>query len=193
LRHEGRNGLSEITPYKQDGVVPPTPDYQYSEGFSPNKPLIEQQMHDEDDLRNVYNPNKLNNWWPSSGMDIRFQGRNGLAQVTDDAKTEAKTEKKAEAKTEAKTEAKDAKPAKKTAKAAAGGDKKDEKAAVFDASKIGCQFKAPAEHYGQPLTDDEHSNCTGFKIKNQPSLSSDGWIPNKSLAQVQGEPLPKPE
>jgi len=148
-------------------------------------------MHDEDDLRNVYNPNKLNNWWPSSGMDIRFQGRNGLAQVTDDAKTEAKTEKKAEAKTEAKTEAKDAKPAKKTAKAAAGGDKKE--AAVFDASKIGCQFKAPAEHYGQPLTDDEHSNCTGFKIKNQPSLSSDGWIPNKSLAQVQGEPLPKPE
>jgi len=82
LRHEGRNGLSEITPYKQDGVVPPTPDYQYSEGFSPNKPLIEQQMHDEDDLRNVYNPNKLNNWWPSSTQDIRFQGRNGLSQIT---------------------------------------------------------------------------------------------------------------
>lgn len=42
-------------------------------------------MHSEDDLRNVYNPNILKNFWPSSTEDIRHMGRygrNGLAQLS---------------------------------------------------------------------------------------------------------------
>lgn len=42
-------------------------------------------MNSEDDLRNVYNPGKEKNFWPSSSEDIRHMGkygRNGLYQIT---------------------------------------------------------------------------------------------------------------
>jgi len=52
-------------------------DLQYNYPFQPKKPLIEQQMHSEDDLRNVYNPNKEKNFWPASTEDIRHMGRYG--------------------------------------------------------------------------------------------------------------------
>lgn len=38
-------------------------------------------MNNEDDFRNVYNPEKKGNYWPSTFEDIRHDGRNGLAQT----------------------------------------------------------------------------------------------------------------
>lgn len=99
-------------------------------------------MHSEDDLRNVHNPNKKPNFWPSSSEDIRHDGRNGFVQ--DEKKAAAKDAKKAEKKEEKKEAKKDdaKKPPKKDAKKA---DSKKSSKKGKDASKIGCQFKTGDE------------------------------------------------
>jgi hypothetical protein len=74
--------LEQITPTRQQGVVPPPPDYQYDEPRQPTKPINFENRNDEDDLRNVYNPNKKANFWPSSSEDRRHAGHNGLSQIT---------------------------------------------------------------------------------------------------------------
>jgi hypothetical protein len=40
IRFSGSNGLNQITPNRQDGLVPPTPDYQYDVPYQARKPLI---------------------------------------------------------------------------------------------------------------------------------------------------------
>jgi len=158
IRHTGRNGLNQITPTRRDGLVPPTPDYQYGEVFQPRKPLIEQQMHDEDDLRNVYNPNIKHNFWPSSGEDIRHTGRNGLAQIRDANATAATTASNS------------------TAPAAAAAA-----TPAASATDVGCKFPPGEQQYPQPNTITDATDCDGFKIKNEPSSSAAGRTP--SLAQ----------
>ena len=149
---------AQITPTRRDGLVPPTPDYQYGEVFQPRKPLIEQQMHDEDDLRNVYNPNIKHNFWPSSGEDIRHTGRNGLAQIRDANATAATTASNS------------------TAPAAAAAA-----TPAASATDVGCKFPPGEQQYPQPNTITDATDCDGFKIKNEPSSSAAGRTP--SLAQ----------
>ena len=61
---------------------PPPKDYQYDEPYQMVKPLNFENRNEENDLRNVYNPDKHANFWPSSNMDDRHAGLNGLMQIT---------------------------------------------------------------------------------------------------------------
>ena len=61
--HGSSLAQNEITPLRQDGLVPPPKDYQYDRPGQPIKPLNFENRHEEDDLRNVYNPDKKPNPW----------------------------------------------------------------------------------------------------------------------------------
>jgi len=53
-----RQSLASINPANPTGLEPPPKDWQYEVPSQMRKPLIKEQMHNEDDLRNVYNPGK---------------------------------------------------------------------------------------------------------------------------------------
>ena len=151
-------------------------------------------MHSEDDLRNVYNPNKSKNWWPSSSEDIRHTGRNGLAQMSEEpaATTPAAGAPAAGAPaagapaagapaagapatgTPAATTPAATTPAAKTPAAAGSAD---------------CVFPKDQEHFPQPLTIEHADNCTGFKIRGEPSSSASGRTP--AVAQAVAPELAK--
>ena len=63
--------FAQINPAHPEGLVPPPKDWQYEMPSVMRKSLIPEQMHDEDDFMNFYNPNKKENPGRTYNMQVR--------------------------------------------------------------------------------------------------------------------------